>query len=211
MLSRKRPGRRADDDEDENPLSAALGPKKFHVSISGPDEGPNLYNVFIYSEITKPEQFIDAIECLQAATEDDTILIHISTPGGSIDATDTFLHALKGARARVVFIASGGVHSAGSIILMHAKEISFSSGFNSLIHNGSVGFGAKYSDFKSAMGFVTKHMEVLFRDVYAGFLTPSEIDDLIAGKDYWMDQEEFQRRLLQRNELINKANEMHVV
>lgn len=198
---KKRPTRIADDDEGLEALFD-LGGKKFLVTCGGPEEGPFLYNVYLFSEITGPKQFTDVIECLQVATEEDTVLIHLSTPGGDIDATDTFLHALKGSRARVVFNASGGVHSAGTLILMHAKEIVFSTGFNALVHNGSVGFGCKFSDWESATEFTRKHMKKLFNETYEGFLTPKEIEELIAGKDFWLDADAFKKRLLKRNRLL---------
>lgn len=198
--------RRADDDEDDEGsiFDMMAGNKAFKVTCAGPEHGPCLFNIYLYSEIMKSEQFIPAIEALQAANEDDVVVVHLSTPGGSIDATDTFLHALRGARARVMFNASGGCHSAGTLILMHAKEITFSEGFNALIHNGSVGFGGKFSDWESGTAYTRKHMRALFERTYKGFLTDVEIADLIAGKDFWLDAADFKKRLLKRNKTLKK-------
>lgn len=200
-----KPKRRADDDEDDGPgglFDMMMGPKAFKVTCTGKEDGPCLFNIYIFSEITKPEQFIPAIEALQAADEEDLVVIHLSSPGGSIDATDTFLHSLNGTRARVLFVASGGCHSAATLILMHANEISFSEGFNALVHNGYVGSGSKFSDWESSTDYTRKHMRELFQRTYKGFLSDKEIEDLIAGKDYWLNAEQFKKRLLKRNKTL---------
>lgn len=157
-------------------------------------EGPVIFNVFIFKGIESAEQFIPAIEALQVAKEDDIVMVHLSTPGGCIDATDTFLHACKMCRGRIVVNASGGVHSAGTLILMNCDEVIFSSGFNALVHNGMVGHGGKFSDWSAATVHAKKHMEELFNSTYKGFMTPREISAMIRGKDFWFDAAEFKKR-----------------
>lgn len=190
------PSRRGDDDEFDRDKDA------FYVSSFAKDDKSRIYNIFIYSAIRDVEQFIPAVECLQIATEQDVVVVHLSTPGGDVDATDTFLQALAYTRARVIFVASGGVHSAGTLILMHADEVVLSENFNALVHNGSVGFGSKFSDFKSASRFALEHMENLFRRCYRGFLTEQELEELVAGKDFWFTADEFTERLQKRNDLL---------
>ena len=197
--------RRAEDDEDMDGLFDMFGgPKTFKVSCVKGDNDKTLYSIFIYSEIKNADQFAPAIEALLGADEEDTVVVHLSTPGGSVDATDTFVHALTCCRARVLFIASGGVHSAGTLILMHAPEVTFSSGFNALVHNGVVGYAGKTSDFDAATTFMKKQMHKLLKSTYEGFLTAKEIEALIHGKDFWMDADEFKQRLLKRNKYFKK-------
>lgn len=94
------------------------------------------FNVYVWGLIEDSTQFIHAVECLQQATENDTVCIHLSTDGGSLDATDTFLTYMKQCAGRVVVKASGGVHSAGTVILLAADEFELSENFNALVHNG---------------------------------------------------------------------------
>lgn len=195
MFKRVRP-RSSDADEfdkDDEP---------FHVSRMK-TEDETVYNLFIFGPIRDAEQFIPAIEALQVAEEDDVFIVNISTPGGDMDATDTFLQALEATEARVVFVASGGVHSAGTLILMraHHEQVAFSDGFNALVHNGSVGFGSKYSDWVSAAAYTKVHMDTVMRTAYKGFLTDDEIEAMLIGKDFWFGAEEFRARLQKRNEL----------
>lgn len=183
--------------------------KPFYVSHlkGGEGDGGDLYNIYIFGPILDAEQFIPAIEALQMATEDDHIIVNLSTPGGSSNATDTFLQMLKLTEATVVFVASGGVHSAGTMILMHAdaSQIAFSNGFYALVHNGSLGGGDnKYSDWVKAADFSKFQMEKLMRESYKGFLSEAEIQDLLHGRDFWFEAEEFKTRLQNRNTLLSK-------
>lgn len=168
-----------------------------------------IFNIWLFGGIYSAVQFIYAIEALQAATENDVVYIHLSTDGGSLDATDTFLMAMQECEAKIIIKASGGVHSAGTVILMHADEFVLSENFNALVHNGSVGPGGKYSDWVSATKHTKEYMETVMRNTYAGFLSDSEIDNLLAGVDYWFGAEEFSTRFAQRNEYMeSKAEEI---
>ena len=182
-----------DDDEDIGEFGDT-----FHVSVVESEEGPKIFNVFIFKGIESAEQFIPAIEALQIAQEEDLVMVHLSTPGGSVNATDTFLLALKMCRARIVFVASGGVHSAGTLILMHADEVILSDGFNALVHNGSVGHGGKFNEYAAASAHAQAFMCDLFRKTYKGFLDKDEIERMIEGKDYWFNADEFNARLKNR-------------
>jgi ATP-dependent protease ClpP protease subunit len=175
-------------------------PEAFHVSYKPVNAG--IFNLYLYDEIESAEQFIPAIEALDAAGDNDIFRIYLSTPGGSLDATDTFLDAVRKTQARVVTFASGGVHSAGTVILLNSDEFFLSDNFNALIHNGGCGSGGKYSDFKAHAQHNVKYMETVLRETYEGFLTDVEIDALIEGKDFWMDASEFGERFERRNEFL---------
>jgi len=187
-------GKRKQSEDGDEPIYN----EAFHVSVVESEEGPQIFNIFIFDGIESAEQFIPAIEALQIAKEDDLVMVHLSTPGGSVDATDTFLLALKMCRARIVFIASGGVHSAGTLILMHADEVILSEGFNALVHNGSVGHGGKFNEYAAASDHSRAFMCDLFRKTYKGFLTKDEIERMIEGKDFWFNADEFRERLKER-------------
>jgi ATP-dependent protease ClpP protease subunit len=146
----------------------------------------------------------EALQAFASCKEEETVIVYLSTPGGCIDATDTFLDAMKECRGRVVVKASGGVHSAGTLILLNAPEFTLSKGFNSLFHNGSVGHGGKYSDWVAAGDFARTFMPKMFRDNYEGFFTEEEIEDLIKGADFWMDADGFLQRYKMQAEYFKK-------
>ena len=165
------------------------------------------YNIYLFGEIESPTQFIGAIEVMRMATENDTIVIHLQTCGGSIDATDTFIQGMRECEAPIVVRASGGVHSAGTLILLEADHFTLSENFSSLIHNGSTGAAGKFSDYKSETAFTAKWFERALRDAYEGFLTEDELDDVMKGVDMWLDADEWMRRAQARNEYAKRKME----
>lgn len=191
--------------DDRNAGYPYAGYDSFPVSYTPIRAG--IFNIYLFGEIYDAAQFIGAIEVLQAAGENDVVLIHLSSGGGSLDATDSFLSAMRECEARIIVKASGGCHSAASVILINADEFSLSENFNCLIHNGSVGFGAKYSDWKIQSKHTERYMEGLMRNTYAGFLSDKEIDDLLEGKDLWLDADEFMQRYNLRNEYYKEKIE----
>lgn len=158
------------------------------------------FNVYLYGPIEDASQFIGAQEVFRAAGPDDVVEVHLSTPGGSMDATDTFLQAMHECEGRVIIRASGGVHSCGSIILLHASEFTLSPNFNMLVHNGSTGMGGDLNKFAAAAKHSVEYMNRVLRDVYEGFLTKEELQAMIDGKDFWVDGKEFMRRWNLRQE-----------
>lgn len=180
-------------------------PNAFHVSYVPSNAG--VYNIFLYGEITDASQFVDAIQALGVASENDVVQIHLSTPGGCLDATDTFIHAMRECSARIIVKASGGVHSAGSVILLNADEFTLSENFNCLIHNGSVGHAGKFSDWRAQTKHTDAYMERVMRSTYEGFLSEEELDNLLAGKDIWLDAESFVARWEARNAAYEAAIE----
>jgi ATP-dependent protease ClpP protease subunit len=173
------------------------GPAPFPVTYTPIQAG--IFTCYVFGIIEDCTQFIHAIEALQQATENDTVVIHLSTDGGSLDATDTFLTVMKQCAGRVIVKASGGVHSAGTVILLAADEFELSENFNALIHNGSCGSGGKFSDFVAHSRHNVKYMSTIMFNTYRGFLTDEEILQLLDGKDFWLDAEEFVTRHEARN------------
>jgi ATP-dependent protease ClpP protease subunit len=178
---------------------------EFQVSYTPVRAG--IFNIYLFGLIEDASQFIQAIEVLNAAGENDTVNIHLSTPGGSLDATDTFVSAMRNSAGSVAVHASGGVHSAGTIILLNSSEFYLSENFNCLIHNGSAGTGGKFSDFKTQNKHTERYMDTVLRRTYAGFLSPDEINALIDGKDFWFNAQEFVTRFDNRIEMMRVAIE----
>lgn len=160
------------------------------------------YYIEIDKAIHSVSQFSSAIQVLDMAGEDDDVVVKLQTPGGSLDATDAFIHALRKCKAEVHMIATGGVHSAGTAILLEAESFELSDSFNSLLHCGSLGEGGTLSEFMAASAFRGEFMAQWLRKVYAGFLSEKEIEDLIAGRDIWLTAEQWCGRYYQRNEYI---------
>lgn len=162
----------------------------------------------ILENIESPSQFSNAVQVLRSAEEDDTVVIDLQCNGGSLDATDRFVHAMRACKCPIHVIATGCVASAATVILLEGDSFELSEGFSALIHNGSTGASGKFSDFKSSAAFTTKYFEKFLQNTYEGFLTQAEITDVLKGVDIWLDGEEWLVRHNTRNEFLKEKMEV---
>lgn len=163
------------------------------------------YSIYLYGETTSAFDFVEAINAIENADEHDQITIYLSGGGGCVSSTDAFLHAINTAQergVRVHCVASGMVASAHTFIILACSSYECAEGVHFLIHNGSLGDGGSYNQFKASSQFFLKYMETRFREVYRNFLTSDELDNVLEGKDLWMTGSEFHARYEKRNELM---------
>lgn len=174
-------------------------PEEYSVSFF-PNKG-GTYVIEINDEIAHVSQFQTAVQVLNMAKPEDEIEIRLSCcPGGSVDAGDTMLHAMRRTEAHIKIIASGGTHSMATQLLIEADEFELSNGFNACIHagyNGSSGTVAEYNT-KSKFDFEFRTQQ--FKESYEGFLTPQEIDEVLAGRDIWLTAQNWCDRAMARME-----------
>ena len=156
------------------------------------------YVIEINAPIEDVAQFSTAIQILSHAEEDDEIEIHLQTPGGDVDATGAFLHALRKCSAPIHIIASGGVHSCGTHILLEADSFELAENFNSLIHNGSAGAGGNINEYHAKSDFDKAFIRKLYAGIYEGFLTNEEFNDMMRGDNIWLDAAQWHDRAVAR-------------
>lgn len=150
--------------------------------------------------IRSVSQFASAIQALDRATEDDTIRINLQCDGGSLGATDAFIHAMRKCEAHIHVNATGGCHSSATLILLEAHSLELSAGFNALLHCGSLGTIGNLNEYKEKSVFDVKYMAKTLTDAYEGFLSEDEISRMLDGKDIWLDAAQWQARHELRSE-----------
>lgn len=184
-------------------------PQEYSVSYY-PNKG-GTYVINIDDEIGHVSQFQTAIQVLNMAKEEDEVEIHLSCcPGGSVDAGDTMLHAMRKTQAHIKIVASGGVHSMGTHLLLEADEFELSSGFNALIHCGSNGAYGAVNEYVAKSKFDLEFRTRQFREAYEGFLTEQEIDEVLEGKDIWLDAQSWCDRAVSRIEYYQEKIEQMI-
>lgn len=151
-------------------------------------------------DVFSAKQFSSIVQAMDDMEAEDTFELHLSTNGGSIDAGSCLLHAMENCKGHIHVIATGGVHSFGSAVLLKAHSFELADDFSSLIHAGSMGFGSDFSEYKQYSEFSIKAHERFIRNTYAGFLTDEEIARLLDGKPIVLDAQEWLDRSDKRNE-----------
>jgi ATP-dependent Clp protease protease subunit len=175
-------------------------PEPFDVSYMPVRAGT--YRINLNRAIEDVSQFEYAIQAMDMAGEEDEIEIRLQSPGGSMDATDAFIHSMNGCKAHIHTVATGNCSSAASAILLNSISFELSDNFSSLIHCGSLGTGGAYNEFAASTSFYNKFMPSWVRKTYLGFLSDDEIEGLIKGQDIWLTAEDWIERHGKRNEWV---------
>jgi hypothetical protein len=74
-----------------------------------------------------------------------------------------------------------------------------------MIHSYSDSNFGKGNEIVPRVNHINQWFEKLARDIYGGFLSESEIKDILEGKDIWLDSDEVLKRLQKKNQLLNRS------
>ena len=151
-------------------------------------------DVYIMTEIVNPIEYSELCHLLRNANSKEVIRIHINTPGGRLDSATMIIDAITESDAYIIGVLSGSVASAGTMIALACDELECSSYLEFMIHYFSGGTGGKGNEIKAHSNFIDKHMPMVFKKIYAGFLSDKEIEDMIEGKDVWLNGDEVLER-----------------
>lgn len=165
----------------------------------------NITTVYLTDVIESPARYNELCHKLDTASEAENFYIYINTPGGILDAAIMLVNSIKNTKATTIARLSGTVASAGTVITLACQEIEIAPHTAFMIHNYSGGLIGKGHELKAHQEFVDSNLNRSFLDFYGGFLTPTEIKQVIDGKDLWMGTEEVQRRLLKRSEINSET------
>ena len=165
----------------------------------------NITTVYLTDIIESPSLYNELCFKLDTASEAEKFIIVINTPGGILDAALMIVNSIRNTKAEVTAKLAGTVASAGTIITLACKNVIIADHTAFMIHNYSGGLVGKGHELKAHQEFVDANLNKSFSDLYAGFLTPAEIKKVIDGKDYWMNKEEVEQRLLKRAEYDSRA------
>jgi len=153
------------------------------------------YTVFLNEAIVSPVYYTDVVNMLYHASEHDTVIFNINSPGGQLNGLQSLLDAVMSTQASTIAMLVGECHSAASIFALHCDMVDVGPLATMLCHNVSYGYSGKGSDVLSHVQHVSKNSENLFRTTYKDFLSEQEINEVLAGKELYLDALEIAQRL----------------
>lgn len=165
------------------------------------------YTVTIDEPFVAPSYYRAVVSMLMQATEDDTVIFLINSPGGQLNGLLALVEAVKMTDARTMAVLIGECASAASMFALHCDTVFVSENATMLCHNISYGTGGKGSDILSHVQHVSKTSEKLLRKTYEHFLTAKEIDEMINGREIYLDSDEIKDRLDTKAKLLEAQAE----
>lgn len=188
---------RNDQDEDED-FSGSKGTLGYFVK----QRVSSQYTIPIDESFTVPSYYRNVFNVLLDAGEDDTVIFMFNSPGGMLSGLLTLLEGIKMTEATTMAVLVGECSSAASILALHCDTVFVSESAAMLCHDITYGTGGKGSDILSHVQHVSKTSEKLLRKTYEHFLNPKEIDEMLNGKQIYLDSDEIKERLDNKAKLI---------
>ena len=153
-------------------------------------------NVFLDGPILSARHYRMVASEAADLTENDELDFSITSGGGNMEGLIALLDIINTTQANVTAIIKGECHSAASMLAVSCPNVIVSPYAIMLVHSANLGAGrAKAYDLKQYVDHNTDFCNNLFRDVYQGFLSEDEIEEVIKGKELWMGSEEISQRL----------------
>lgn len=148
-------------------------------------------SMYITSSLEEPLEYNEAHYALTTAKDYETVNIYINCPGGVVDTAFYLFNAIKDCKAKTIAHLSGTVASGGTIITMACDELCITSFTQFMIHNYSAhGISGKGHEIKDYVKFNDLELNKAFTEIYGTFLSEKEIQEIIDGKDYWLNKEQ---------------------
>jgi len=153
-----------------------------------------VYDIILDEDIREPSYYRDAFHVLRTASEQDLVRININSPGGMLSSAIAYRNAIKECNCPVIAIIEGECHSAASMIALSCDDIEVKDFTSSLVHQASFGSMGTSSNIQAHVDFTAKQTQKFIREVYEIYLSPTEIDEVLRGREIWLDDEEMRER-----------------
>ena len=200
-MNKKTLGR--NDSDDDFTMSMRSEPLGYTVK----SQQLNNFSVHITGDIRDAEYYTKIFELCLDAGENDIINFFIASNGGDLDGLNVLLEGIRLTDAHVCAILIGPAHSAASILALNCHDIVVTNSATMLTHNIRTGFGGKIADLEAFTNFSRKISNKLIKDTYEAFLNPTELQEVLHGKELWLDAEQIRERLQARMEFLMEEKE----
>ena len=162
------------------------------------------YDLYLPDTIESPDKYIEWNQLFRRAGPNDVIYVHINSHGGQINTAIQMMRAMRETEATLVTSIEGACLSAATMIFLCGDVCEVSDHSQFMVHTYSGGSWGKGSEMISQVTHDADWIAELMHDVYAGFFTKKEIDDIISGVDMWIKPDEVVQRLNKRGEYLQK-------
>lgn len=187
-----------DDEEDE------LFPQKLGYSYT--QEVRTQVTVHLNQPFLGPDYYDNIVDALDRASPGDVFIFKIASVGGAYSGLISLVDAIENTEALVIADIIGECHSAASLFALKCHQVRVSPYAEMLCHSSRYGFAGKSADNVSHVLHTAKVTERFMRETYEGFLSEEEIEQVLNGKELYLDAEEIMQRLEAREEYFENNN-----
>ena len=162
------------------------------------------FSINVSQVFGSPYTFDEAIHILGVASPDDIIVFQINSDGGQLYSLIALQNAIRSSQAQIHMNLIGMAASAGGALFLTEGVSSYGVGDNTclMIHNMLCGTG--YDDTHKIVTRAEHNKKIndrFVRETYLNFLSETEIQSVLDGKEIYLEDYEIKERLEKRESL----------
>ena len=155
-----------------------------------------VHHYYLSEGIGAPCEYVEMIHKIRSSGPNETIHIHLNTPGGRLDTGVQMVNAMRASEAHIMCSLESEAHSLGTLIFLAADEFLVHDNCMMMFHNYSGGTWGKGNEQEAQVIATIKWFNELAEDIYRPFLTEQEVQNILKGEDLWVHSEDIRKRLL---------------
>lgn len=190
-----------DDDDDE------IKQSEMYLSFAKRTHVAHQISIHIDEPIKSAKYYRSVVQELGDLSENDEVIFRISSPGGDLNGLVALIEAIRNCDADILAVITGQAHSAASMLALSCPNVAITPSANMLVHFVSFGSGGKAWDVVSHVHHTVDYSTTIFKEIYQGFLTEEEMQNIIEGKELWLQAPEIEERLIKRQEFYQKQEQ----
>lgn len=153
------------------------------------------YTIFLDEVFTEPAYEREVLTLLNDVNDNDIVVLMVNSGGGTIKAGLPIVTALRHCKAHTKGVLMCEAHSMASVILLCCDEYEVYKHTSMLVHTCSYGTYGKVPEVAVHVAHQEERLERMFKDVYKGFLSESDIEYVLGGKDLYLNYDQICYRL----------------
>lgn len=174
-----------------------------HLFIINNPVMKNKWSVYLPGEVPAQEEYTVLLNYLRSADPSDQFLFYISNFGGYLQTANDLINAMKACPAPIAMTVTGPIYSAAPLIALQADILYLEENVFFMFHDYSGGEQGKGSEMIKSI----THYQDYFRDFFITqtneFLTEKEQQDILDGKDLYLNRKQCMKRLKKMGKLFD--------
>jgi ATP-dependent protease ClpP protease subunit len=161
--------------------------------------------IYLTEGISMPSEYNEMCHELITVPADWKVTLVLSNGGGYSHSAFMILDAMKQCKAPIHGLVKGSVASACTIITMGCDTIEVADFTEFMCHNYAHSASGTGSQVKEYVNFTDREFRKASKEIYEGFLTEEEIEDISThDKEIWLNKEQVLSRWPNKKFRLNR-------
>lgn len=187
--------KRCDTDNDVEDVEERSGDEKPYQYFETEVRSRNMA-YYISEELEAPRKYAEMVHNIRTAGSDDRITLYLNTSGGQTNTGVQLINAMRQSEASITTVLDAEAYSMGTFLFLAGQNKQVGDHAMLMFHDYSgEPVGNKGNEQYAELEMARRWYGKLMRDICIPFLTSTEVDQIMAGKDLWMDSDEIRARL----------------